>query len=84
MNIQYHKSQATERPVELDTESSKVAVIIRKNIKEVSKVDPETQQTETYFEYDEAILTKEEYIIYQESLETQLAIAELAEALLGD
>jgi len=84
MNIQYNKSQSDTRPVEVDTESSKVSVYLRKNIEEKTVKDPVTDEDRTYFEYDEAILTKNEYALYQETVETQLAIAELAEAIFAE
>ena len=84
MVLQYKKSESHERPAELDTTSSKESVYIRKNIQEKTRTDEMTETSYTYCEYDEAVLTKTEYLLYQESQENQLAIAELAEALLGD
>ena len=65
MKISYYKAHSTERPLEVDTTSSKNGVYLRKNIQEIQQ---ETQEggTETAYEYDEAYLTKSEYAAYSD------------------
>ncbi|MCM1223055.1 MAG: hypothetical protein NC548_52245 [Lachnospiraceae bacterium] len=49
-------------PKLLDTESSQTHVFIRKNIEEKTRVDEHTGgEAETYYEYEEVQVTKEEY-----------------------
>ena len=79
----YKKAQSDTRPEVLDTTSSKYTVSMRKNIEEKQGTN-EDGSTYTYFEYDEAVLTNVEYMMYNESIENQLAIAELAEAIFSE
>lgn len=63
MTIQYVKSQSCIYPMSPDTTSSKKFVYIRDNITEV-ETTTENGEPYTYYEYDEAKLTKEEYEQY--------------------
>ena len=63
MNLYFKKSQSTVKPELVDTTSSKKVVYIRQNIVETKKDDT------TYYEYDEAKLTKAEYQEYLKELE---------------
>lgn len=63
MNLYFKKSQSTVKPELVDTTSSKKVVYIRQNI--VETVVEET----TFYEYDEAKLTKDEYQEYLKELE---------------
>ena len=63
MNLYFKKSQSTVKPELVDTTSSKKVVYIRQNI--VETVVDET----TFYEYDEAKLTKAEYQEYLKELE---------------
>ena len=63
MNLYFKKSQSTVKPEHIDTTSSKKVVYIRQNIVETQKDDT------TYYEYDEAKLTKAEYTEYLKELE---------------
>ena len=63
MNLYFKKSQSTVKPELIDTTSSKKVVYIRQNI--VETVVDET----TFYEYDEAKLTKAEYQEYLKELE---------------
>ena len=63
MNLYFKKSQSTVKPELVDTTSSKKVVYIRQNIVETKKDDT------TYYEYDEAKLTKAEYAEYLKELE---------------
>ena len=69
MKINYTKSESTIKPELVDTSSSKTTVYIRKNIIEKERMDKETGVSTTYYEYDEAKLTKEEYKEYLKELE---------------
>ena len=64
MKLKFYKSQSSVKPELLDTTSSKKIVYIRQNIIEVQKDDT------TFYEYDEAELTKTEYQDYLKELET--------------
>lgn len=63
MNLYFKKSQSTVKPELVDMTSSKKVVYIRQNI--VEAVVDET----TFYEYDEAKLTKSEYAEYLKELE---------------
>lgn len=65
MKLNFIKSQSTVKPEPVDTTSSKKVVYIRQNIIEIQKDDT------TFFEYDEAKLTKDEYKEYRAELEAQ-------------
>ena len=63
MNLYFKKSQSTVKPELVDTTSPKKVVYIRQNIVETVVEDT------TYYEYDEAKLTKAEYQEYLKELE---------------
>lgn len=67
MKLNYVKSQSTVRPDLVDSSSSKKYVYIRQNVVEMQSegIDRETY---TYYEYEEAKLTKEEYEQYLKEL----------------
>lgn len=88
MELVYHKSHSSEYPELVDTTSSKTSVYLRKNVQPY-EIDVPGADKITGYEYDECILTKEEYSLYQveqqanaNTTELQLAIAELAELIL--
>lgn len=54
----------TERPLEVDTASSKRLVYLRKNIRQVERTDEVTKEAVTLWAYDEARLTNDEYTRY--------------------
>ena len=73
MDIKYRKSISTVEPAEVDETSSPTVTYIRRNIKFVT---PETKEDDympstSYYEYEEAALTKEEYQIYLQSKESE-------------
>ena len=68
MKLNYIKSSSSVKPDLIDTTSSKTTVYIRKNIIEKERIDNETGDSTTYYEYDEAKLTKEEYQEYLKEL----------------
>ena len=63
MKLEFYKSSSSVKPELIDTTSSKKVVYIRQNI--VETVVDET----TFYEYDEAKLTKNEYQEYLKELE---------------
>lgn len=63
MNLYFKKSQSSVKPTLIDTTSSKKVVYIRQNIVEVQR------DNATFYEYDEAKLTKAEYAEYLKELE---------------
>ena len=69
MKLNYAKSESTIKPELIDTTSSKTTVYLRKNIIEKERIDKETGDSTTYYEYDESKLTKEEYQEYLKELE---------------
>ena len=67
--MKWTKSESTIKPREVDNESSKFTVYLRKNIvKKEREIEPDGE-LQTYYEYDEAKLTKEEWKEYQKELE---------------
>lgn len=74
MKLRFNKSQSSVRPELIDTTSSKKVVYIRQNIVEIQKNDT------TFYEYDEAKLTKDEYKKYLDELKT-LDMIEIIENL---
>lgn len=69
--MNWYKSESTVRPNKIDTTSSKKVVYLRKDIVEKQREDEENGDMITYFEYDEAKLTKEEYEKYKENPENE-------------
>ena len=65
MKLNFIKSQSSVKPELIDTISSKKVVYIRQNIVEVQKDDA------TFYDYEEAKLTKDEYKEYLAELEAQ-------------
>ena len=63
MQLNFIKSQSTVYPRLVDTTSSKKYVYIRDNVVEM-KSDEIDGESYTYYEYDEAKLTKDEYELY--------------------
>ena len=63
MKLNYIKSQSSVYPELIDTTSSKKYVYLRQNVIEIES-DNTDGETYTYYEYDEAKLTKEEYEQY--------------------
>ena len=73
MRINFIKSQSSTYPELIDTTSSKKYVYIRQNVveKESEEIDGEKY---TYYEYDEAKLTKEEYKQYIQEMNSEEAL----------
>ena len=68
MILNYVKSQSSVKPELIDTTSSKTTVYIRQNIVEVEKTNENDDTSTTFYEYEEAKLTKKEYDQYLKEL----------------
>lgn len=64
MKLNYIKSQSSNKPDLIDTTSSKKYVYLRQNVVEINSKDEQSGEGRSYFEYDEAKLTKSEYEEY--------------------
>lgn len=77
----------SERPKEIDTESSPTTVYLRRNIEEIPNKDSEGEVVEgTHWQYEQAQLTHEEFTFFSQALalQNQRAMDEtLAEILLN-
>ena len=73
MKLNFKKSQSSVYPELIDTTSSKKYVYIRQNVveKESEGIDGGKH---TYYEYDEAKLTKEEYKQYIQEMNSEEAL----------
>ena len=69
MQLIYVKSQSSVKPELIDTTSSKRTVYLRKNIVEAEKTNENDDTSATFYEYDEAKLSKEEYQEYLKELD---------------
>ena len=69
MKLNYIKSQSSVNPDLVDTTSSKSTVYVRQNIVENKKIDEMSGEEITFYEYEEAKLTNEEYTEYLKELE---------------
>lgn len=63
MKLNYKKSQSSVYPELIDTTSSKKYIYLRQNVVEMQSNNTDGENY-TYYEYDEAKLTKEEYEQY--------------------
>ena len=69
MRLNFIKSQSSVKPDLVDTTSSKTTVYVRQNIVENQRTDEMSGETSTFYEYQEAKLTKAEYQEYLKELE---------------
>lgn len=69
MILNYIKSQSSISPELIDTTSSKKVVYLRKNVITKTETNEMSGEKRTYYEYDEAKLTKTEYAQYLKELE---------------
>ena len=74
MKLNYTKSQSSIKPDLIDTTSSKKYVYLRQNVVEVNSTDEQSGEDRSYFEYDEAKLTKSEYEEYSKELNNNRTI----------
>ena len=83
--MEFYKSESLEKPVTLDFSSSPTTVYIRKNIEQVEVDDVETGEKKMVWKYDEAKVSKTDYIAELKSRqdETDEAVQELILAMYG-
>lgn len=80
--MNYYKSISNDRPQAVDNTSSPTTVYLRKNIEAVEIEDVETGNKRTEYRYEEATISKDEYInILRAQIEDNEAV--LAEILYG-
>lgn len=83
--MRIYQSQSTVRPLDIDKTSSKVYVYINSNIQEKVSVNPDTNEQETFYEYEVCKYSKEEYLhvevqdLQEMNVTLQLALIELVE-----
>lgn len=84
--MKYIETESDFRPDNVDAKSSPNVVLLRRNIREVEENDSDSGAKRTVFRYDEAAISKDEYIQilsdYEKDLEN--AILELAEIVGGE
>ena len=68
MILNYVKSQSSVKPELIDMTSSKTTVYIRQNIVEIENTNESDNISTTFYEYEEAKLTKQEYQEYLKEL----------------
>lgn len=75
----YYKVTSNDYPQLVDITSSPTTVYLRKNIKAVDVGDEMTGNTRTEYHYDEAAITKDEYInmLHEQQEVTDEALQEL-------
>ena len=56
----HHEGSQATKPAELDTDSSKTVVYIRKNIQKKARADEMSGETITLWEYDEAVISRDD------------------------
>jgi len=74
MTINWQKSESSEKPLEVDYESSPTTVFIRRKIR---------KREDDFYEFEEAKLTPAEYSVFaaEQNREDSLAIMEALSAL---
>ena len=77
--MNYYKATSNDYPQLVDITSSPTTVYLRKNIKAVDVEDEMTGNTRTEYHYDEAAITKDEYInmLHEQQEVTDEALQEL-------
>ena len=77
--MNYYKVTSNDYPQLVDITSSPTTVYLRKNIKAVDVEDEMTGNTRTEYHYDEAAITKDEYInmLHEQQEVTDEALQEL-------
>lgn len=67
LNFKHHEGSQVEKPTKVDIASSPTVVYVRNNIEQITREEA-SGETVTLWSYDEAELTKEEYVQYQTEL----------------
>ena len=77
--MNYYRVTSNDYPQLVDITSSPTTVYLRKNIKAVDVEDEMTGNTRTEYHYDEAAITKDEYInmLHEQQEVTDEALQEL-------
>lgn len=77
--MNYYKATSNDYPQLVDITSSPTTVYLRKNIKAVDVEDEMTGNTRTEYRYEEAAITKDEYInmLHEQQEVTDEALQEL-------
>ena len=77
--MNYYKATSNDYPQLVDITSSPTTVYLRKNIKAVDVEDEMTGNTRTEYHYEEAAITKDEYInmLHEQQEVTDEALQEL-------
>lgn len=69
MELKFYKSESSVMPELVDDVSSKKVTYIRQNVVEKQRTDGDGESY-TYYEYEEAKMTKEEYAQYLQELKS--------------
>lgn len=77
--MQYQKSISNNYPILVDITSSPTTVYLRKNVTEVEVTDPVTEETHTEYHYDEAMISKDEYIalLHEQVVDVEEVLADM-------
>lgn len=79
--MNWKKVESAERPMELDTESSRVFNYVRKNITEETR-EQMSGETMTVFVYDELAVPKADWLLFNGLSESTTRIAEAEDAII--
>lgn len=74
--MEFYKSESLTRPLEIDTESSKVYNYVRQNIEEEER--EENGETVTVYVYDECKVPKEAWGLYLDTMQNTADIEYIA------
>ena len=82
----YHNENGSlDKPAAIDTTSSKIFVYVRRNF---NQVEAQGEENPAHWEWEEAQISKDALVIYQEHNEAlddvYAALAELAELIVGE
>jgi hypothetical protein len=68
MQVNYYEVEGATRPLEIDVDSSKFGVYIRRNIKAIEKEIEGQEEPVTVYRYEETYLSKSEFEQYSKDL----------------
>ena len=77
----WKKAESAERPIELDTTSSKTVNYVRKNIVEVKREQPDGTSM-TMYEYDELAVPKADWLLFNELSDSATRITDVEDAVI--
>ena len=78
--MEWKKAESTNRPLELDTTISKVYNFVRKNIVE-KQVETEGE-TITMYEYDELMVPKADWLLFESMADSESRISDVEDAVI--